>query len=334
MMVPLPLIWPLALRNISTFHPGVPKPSPQTLQRQSRRGGGKLSPSVSRLRKSTRCLRRLITPISNKRSPLGNDNGRRRALLADLVTWPGDNGYGIFLTLLEWCRNSLVARRGEPRASREELARLGRSPGQSQAAADGMGAGGFLRAFAPHFVPFRLRPPRPHASTTALVYHRGFSWVLWEGRISLRRSERSVSMPSRACEKTKCPLKLPRQASDHSSSRQIGETTKRSPRRRPDDTGWGVTGVGYDVLTKAANRTPNFRIGPRAQDLLRQMGVEEQRPMQSVLDGALEQYRRVKFLRAANADFSALRSDPSAWKDERSERERWEQTLGDGLAKE
>jgi hypothetical protein len=92
--------------------------------------------------------------------------------------------------------------------------------------------------------------------------------------------------------------------------------------------------LDYNVPMKAANRTPNVRISPRAHDLLRQMAVEEQRSMQSVLDRALEHYRREKFLRAANADFAALRDDPNAWKDELSERERWEQTLGDGLAKE
>jgi len=85
---------------------------------------------------------------------------------------------------------------------------------------------------------------------------------------------------------------------------------------------------------KAADRTPNVRISPRAYALLRQMAEEEQRSMQSVLDRALESYRRERFLRAANADFAALRDDPNAWKDEFSEREFWEQTLADGLAKQ
>ena len=85
---------------------------------------------------------------------------------------------------------------------------------------------------------------------------------------------------------------------------------------------------------KVANRTPNVRISPRAHDLLRQMAEEEQQSMQSVLDSALERFRREKFLRAANADFEALRNDPSAWKEALRERELWEQTLADGLAKE
>ena len=54
--------------------------------------------------------------------------------------------------------------------------------------------------------------------------------------------------------------------------------------------------------------------------------------MQSVLERALERYRREKFLHAANADFEALRSDPKAWPEEVRERDLWEQTLADGLA--
>jgi hypothetical protein len=79
---------------------------------------------------------------------------------------------------------------------------------------------------------------------------------------------------------------------------------------------------------KAVNRSPNVRISPRAHELLRQLAEEEQQSMQSVLDRALERYRREKFLRAANADFEALRCDPEAWKEELQERESWEQNSG------
>jgi len=56
--------------------------------------------------------------------------------------------------------------------------------------------------------------------------------------------------------------------------------------------------------------------------------------MQLVLDRALEQYRRERFLRAANADFSALRQDDKSWRQELCERVQWEETLGDGLSNE
>jgi hypothetical protein len=56
--------------------------------------------------------------------------------------------------------------------------------------------------------------------------------------------------------------------------------------------------------------------------------------MQSVLDRAIEQYRRERFLRAANADFAALKQDAKSWKQELRDRELWDQTLSDGLSKE
>ena len=85
---------------------------------------------------------------------------------------------------------------------------------------------------------------------------------------------------------------------------------------------------------KSTPRTPNVRISPRAHELLRQLADEEQRSMQSVLDRALERYRRERFLRAANADFAALKRDAKAWKQELRDRALWEQTLGDGISKE
>jgi hypothetical protein len=85
---------------------------------------------------------------------------------------------------------------------------------------------------------------------------------------------------------------------------------------------------------KALKRTANVRVSPRAHQLLLQLAEEEQQSMQAVLDRALERYRREKFLRAANADFEALRRDQKAWKEELRERQVWERTLADGLAKE
>jgi hypothetical protein len=84
---------------------------------------------------------------------------------------------------------------------------------------------------------------------------------------------------------------------------------------------------------KPDSRTPNVRISPHAHELLRQLAEEEQASMQAVLDRAIERYRRERFLRAANGDFQALKSDPRAWKQEVQERQLWEQTLADGLDK-
>lgn len=56
--------------------------------------------------------------------------------------------------------------------------------------------------------------------------------------------------------------------------------------------------------------------------------------MQTILDKAIERYRRDKFVRDANADFAALKRDPKAWREELKERDLWEQTLSDGLDRE
>ena len=85
---------------------------------------------------------------------------------------------------------------------------------------------------------------------------------------------------------------------------------------------------------KSPARATNVRISPRAHELLRQLAEEEQRSMQSVLDQAIERYRRERFLCAANADFADLKQDSKSWKDVLRDRELWEQTLADGLSEE
>ena len=75
----------------------------------------------------------------------------------------------------------------------------------------------------------------------------------------------------------------------------------------------------------------NVRISAKSRDTLRRLAREEGKRMQSILDEAIERYRREKFLRDANADFAAFRKSSRAWKQELKERELWEQTLSDGL---
>ena len=56
--------------------------------------------------------------------------------------------------------------------------------------------------------------------------------------------------------------------------------------------------------------------------------------MQTVLDEAVEQYRREKFFRDLDETYARLEADPEAWKDELAERQIWDATLEDGLEKE
>ena len=85
---------------------------------------------------------------------------------------------------------------------------------------------------------------------------------------------------------------------------------------------------------KFADRPPNVRISPRAHELLRQLAEEEKQSMQSVLDRAIERYRRETFLRAANADFAALKRNTKAFTQETDDRKVWERTLADGISEE
>ena len=84
---------------------------------------------------------------------------------------------------------------------------------------------------------------------------------------------------------------------------------------------------------KSARRTPTVRISTRAHQLLRKLAKNAGESMQSILDKSIETYRHEEFLRAANRDYAALRRNPKGWKEERRERELWEQTLADGLDK-
>ena len=84
---------------------------------------------------------------------------------------------------------------------------------------------------------------------------------------------------------------------------------------------------------RTSRPTPNVRISPRAHRLLRQLAKEAEESMQTILDRAIENYRREEFLRAANREYSALRRNARGWKEELSERRLWERTLADGLDK-
>ncbi|HXB74841.1 MAG TPA: hypothetical protein VNY05_41810 [Candidatus Acidoferrales bacterium] len=85
---------------------------------------------------------------------------------------------------------------------------------------------------------------------------------------------------------------------------------------------------------KTTVENPNIRITPRSKAVLRALARQEGKPMQTVLDDAIEHYRRDKFLDEVNAAYATLRSDPKAWKEEQAERALWDKTLADGLKDE
>ena len=73
------------------------------------------------------------------------------------------------------------------------------------------------------------------------------------------------------------------------------------------------------------------RISETARDTLRRLAAEAGRPMQSVLEDAVEALRRHRFLEQVNAAYASLRADGKKWKDVEGERSAWDVTLGDGL---
>ena len=79
---------------------------------------------------------------------------------------------------------------------------------------------------------------------------------------------------------------------------------------------------------------PNIRISPHAKATLRELAKRERKPMQAILDEAIEHYHREKFLDDVNAAYACLKADPEAWKEELAERQEGEGALMDGLENE
>ena len=76
------------------------------------------------------------------------------------------------------------------------------------------------------------------------------------------------------------------------------------------------------------------RISEAAHRRLRELANNEHVSMQTVLERALEQYRRQKFLEAANKQYASLQANPAAWKQELQEREIWDRATADGVDEE
>jgi len=86
------------------------------------------------------------------------------------------------------------------------------------------------------------------------------------------------------------------------------------------------------MRTTAEN--PNIRITPRSKATLRDLAKREGKPLQTVLEDAIEQYRRDTFFRDLNEGHARLQASPEAWKAEPAERREWDTTLMDGLQAE
>ncbi len=73
-----------------------------------------------------------------------------------------------------------------------------------------------------------------------------------------------------------------------------------------------------------------IRISESTRRMLGELARQDGKSLQSVLDRAIETYRRQRFLEGLHNDFKALRSDPEAWRTEKEERAAWDAALADG----
>ena len=79
------------------------------------------------------------------------------------------------------------------------------------------------------------------------------------------------------------------------------------------------------------NQTSTVTISNTSYQTLAELSASSGKPIQTVLEQAIEQYLRQHFLAAANQAYLALRDRPQAWQEELEEREAWDITLEDGL---
>lgn len=102
----------------------------------------------------------------------------------------------------------------------------------------------------------------------------------------------------------------------------------------PTDLGAATNVVSWWVLDMSETiENPDVHISAHAKAILRELALHEGKPMEAVLDEAIEHYQRERLLDEANAAYARLKGDPEAWKEELAEREQWDCTLSDGLEK-
>ena len=77
--------------------------------------------------------------------------------------------------------------------------------------------------------------------------------------------------------------------------------------------------------------TTTIRVPTETRDILSEMALATGLSMQSVIERALELYRRQQMLAALNDAYAALHTDEAAWSALEAERAAWDVTLADGL---
>jgi|HubBroStandDraft_6_1064221.scaffolds.fasta_scaffold29137_4 hypothetical protein len=73
------------------------------------------------------------------------------------------------------------------------------------------------------------------------------------------------------------------------------------------------------------------RISERGHRRLRAVAASAGLPLQTVLEEAIDLYRRERFARELDDGYAAIWADPRAAEEETAERALWDATLADGL---
>lgn len=74
-----------------------------------------------------------------------------------------------------------------------------------------------------------------------------------------------------------------------------------------------------------------IRISDNSRNILKELATQDGLSMQTVLEKAIEAYRRKLFLEEINKAYEAIRQDQDAWGQLTEDQEDLDSTLGDGL---
>ena len=77
-----------------------------------------------------------------------------------------------------------------------------------------------------------------------------------------------------------------------------------------------------------------IRVSEKTRDTIHDLARNAGVPMAELVEQAIEQYRRQRFVEAINAGYAELRADPEAWMAYQEELATWDVTLLDGLEEE
>ncbi|MDQ2798771.1 MAG: ribbon-helix-helix protein, CopG family [Armatimonadota bacterium] len=84
-------------------------------------------------------------------------------------------------------------------------------------------------------------------------------------------------------------------------------------------------------MATATKQSTTVRISEKMHHSLRDLAEQSGESMQAILERALEQYRRQRFLEDCQAAYANLQQDPEQWASYQKEVSTWDAALLDGL---